>query len=193
MFQEAPGEMREGPYDPRSICNLMLDEADRNETPITHLALQKLLYFAHALYLTRTKNPLVTGYFEAWQHGPVHPGAYKAFKAAGARPIVFRAERQNPLTGERSPLPKLSDRFVIQLVRDVMLSYGPMTPSRLRDISHAKGAPWDCVVSEGRQIPVFGLRISDDIIAAKFQHHKISVGRNEAEATGEPCEDRPFT
>jgi len=190
MIHEASVVMLEGPYDPRSICNLMLDEADRNETPITHLALQKLLYFTHALYLTRTKKPLVTGYFEAWQHGPVHPGAYTAFKMAGARPIGFRAERQNPLTGERSPLSKPADQFVIRLVRDVMASYGPMTPSRLRDISHAKGAPWDCVVSEGRKTAVFGLRISDDIIMDKFQHHKVSVGRSQT--IEDPSEDRPF-
>lgn len=80
------------PFDPRSICNLMLDEA--NDVPITNLALQKLLYFVHGLHLIERKSPLVMGYFEAWQHGPVHPAAYSAFKAAGKSPIGFRATRQ---------------------------------------------------------------------------------------------------
>jgi uncharacterized phage-associated protein len=36
------------PFDPRSICNLILDEADKAGRAITNLALQKLLYFAQA-------------------------------------------------------------------------------------------------------------------------------------------------
>ncbi len=98
-----------GRIDPRSICNLMLNEADRDGTRVTNLALQKLLYFAHARYLIEATTPLVSGYFEAWQYGPVHPAAYRAFKSAGDRPIDFRAERQDPLTGQRQQLPPPED------------------------------------------------------------------------------------
>src|SRR5271156_1137521 len=83
-------------YDPRSICNLILDEANAASCSITNLALQKLLYFAHGLHLVETKTPLVTGFFEAWQFGPVHPTAYHSFKTAGANPIVFRASIRDP-------------------------------------------------------------------------------------------------
>jgi uncharacterized phage-associated protein len=61
------------PYDPRGVANLMLDEAERLGVEVTHLALQKLLYFAHGLFPINCKRPLVSGCFEAWQHGPVHP------------------------------------------------------------------------------------------------------------------------
>jgi uncharacterized phage-associated protein len=80
-------------YDSREIANGMLDEGDRLLQPVTHLALQKLLYFAHALFLIERKRPLVSGYFEAWKNGPVHPAAYEAFKTAGRAPIGFRATR----------------------------------------------------------------------------------------------------
>ena len=50
----------------RAIANLILDEGDRIERPITNLALRKLLYFAHGLFLIERKRPLVSGYFEAW-------------------------------------------------------------------------------------------------------------------------------
>jgi uncharacterized phage-associated protein len=39
--------MTGGPYDPRAVANLMLDEADSSGIKVTNLALQKLLYFAH--------------------------------------------------------------------------------------------------------------------------------------------------
>ena len=83
-----------GPYDPRAIANLMLDEADRRGWMITNLALQKLLYFAHGIHLTKEKQPLVSGYFEAWQYGPVHPAVYRAFKPSGAAPISTRVDTQ---------------------------------------------------------------------------------------------------
>jgi len=63
------------PYDARAIANLMLDEASEMDRGVTNLALQKLLYFAHSLFLIEYKRPLVSGYFEAWKLGPVHPGA----------------------------------------------------------------------------------------------------------------------
>jgi len=36
--------------DSRTIANLMLDESERVEHRVTNLALQKLLYFAHAIF-----------------------------------------------------------------------------------------------------------------------------------------------
>lgn len=61
--------MNEAPYDPRALANFMLDEAERNGLALTNLASQKLLYFAHGMFLNETKRPLVKGFFEAWQYG----------------------------------------------------------------------------------------------------------------------------
>lgn len=149
------------PYDPRSVCNLMLDEA--GDTPVSNLALQKLLYFVHGLHLMETKAPLVSGYFEAWQYGPVHPAAFTAFKAAGDKPISFRATRQNPLTGEVMPVPVVADQDVRRRVKRMMVVYGNTTPRRLVEISHAAGAPWHFVVTKARSTMSFGMRIPSDI------------------------------
>ena len=170
------------PFDPRSICNLMLDEAD--DVPITNLALQKLLYFIHGLHLIETKTPLVMGYFEAWQHGPVHPAAYGAFKAAGKMPIAFRATRQNPLTGERLPFSAICDRDVQDRLRRVMALYGRMNAGNLVDISHAAGAPWHFIVAKARASMAFGMRIPNDVITERFKFHKVSIGPESS--IGEP-------
>lgn len=179
------------PFDPRSIANAMLEEGDRIGQPVTHLALHKLLYFAHALFLIEQKQPLVSGYFEAWKNGPVHPAAYSAFKAAGRKPISFRAVRQDVLTGATGLIATPDDPSVRLHLSRVMQSYGRLTPGRLVDISHAKGAPWDYVVDKGRTSLAFGLRISDSVIRDRFKHHKISIGA--APEVGEPIEDTPFT
>jgi uncharacterized phage-associated protein len=180
-----------GPYDPRAIANLMLDEADRRGWEITNLALQKLLYFAHGIYLTKTKRPLVSGYFEAWQFGPVHPAVYRAFKPAGSAAIVTRAVAKDPLTGRTRDLSKPSDLEVIDLVSDVMRSYGHLPPGRLVDLSHAKDSPWSAVVDKARTDIAFGMRISDDMIRDRFRHHKVSVGTS-PRAGDPPSDDTPF-
>lgn len=169
----------------------MLDEAERVGISITNLALQKLLYFAHGIFLNETKKPLVSGYFEAWQFGPVHPAAYRAFQAAGSGPISFRARRQDVLTGESGPIPEPRDPAVRRLVQQVLNSYGKLSPGRLVDISHAKNSPWDFIVAKGRRSVAFGLRIPDTVIIDRFKYHKVSVGA--VPVAGEPIEDAPFT
>jgi uncharacterized phage-associated protein len=152
--------------------------------------LQKLLYFVHGLHLIETKKPLVMGYFEAWQHGPVHPAAYSAFKTAGKNPIQFRATRQNPLTGETLPIAAICDGEVKDRLRRVMMLYGRMNAGNLVEISHAAGAPWHFIVSKARASMAFGMRIPNDVIVERFKHHKVSIGP--ASHIGEPSEDAPF-
>lgn len=169
----------------------MLDLAERRDWKITNLALQKLLYFAHGIYLTKTKRPLVSGYFEAWQYGPVHPAVYRAFKPSGSMPISTRAVARDPLTGRTRGLPKPTDLEVIDLVSEVIRSYGHLSPRRLVDLSHAKDSPWSVVVDKARTDVAFGMRIPDDVILDRFRHHKVAVGT--APHAGEPpSDDTPF-
>lgn len=185
-------ELRRGmTCDPRAIANLMLDEAGRQRFAVTHLALQKLLYFAHGIFLIEKKRPLVSGYFECWDNGPVHPTAYQAFKAAGRDPIAFRALRLDVVTGQRSMIPPPTDREVCAHVARIISSYGGLSASRLVQISHAKDAPWRHVVDKGRTSLAFGLRISDNVIVERFKYHKVSIGDDTV--IGEPREDTPLT
>lgn len=179
-----------GACDPRSVANLLLDIADEQQRPITNLALQKLLYFAHAIYLIETGNPLVSGYFEAWRYGPVHPAVYKAFQEAGDKPIESRATRVDVLTGARSPLPTPSSAAIRNVCLRIMAQYGRMTPGRLVEISHAKNAPWHYIATKARTSLALGLRIPDNVIIMHFRYHKVSVGAEPIH--GEPSEDTPL-
>lgn len=178
------------PYDPRGVANLMLDEADRVGISLTHLALQKLVYFAHGIFLNEGKEPLVSGYFEAWQYGPVHPVLYKAFQAAGKEPIHFRAQRQDILTGATVPVIAPETQDIRRLVQRVINSLGRLPAGRLVKISHARHSPWDVVVDKARTSVAFGLRIPDTVIVDRFKFHKMSV--DAITETGDPSEDAPF-
>jgi uncharacterized phage-associated protein len=177
-------------YDPRSICNLILNVANDAQRPITNLALQKLLYFAHGLHLVETKTPLVTGFFEAWQYGPVHSVAYRAFRIAGANPIQFRATIQDPFTRTVLPVPECTDCDIKSRVSRIVTLYGCLTPGRLVEVSHAKGAPWQFIVDKARTETIVGLRITNDVILARFKYHKVSIGSEPR--NGEPKDEIPF-
>lgn len=178
------------PLDPRSVCNAMLDAVSTRVRPPSNLALQKLLYFTHALHLIDVKVPLVSGYFEAWQYGPVNPVAYEAFKSAGSKPIMFRAMRKDPLTGYAKPAPPVEDGDILRRIDRVMSTYGMLSARQLVEVSHAPRGPWHHVVSTARDSMAFGLRISDGIIAERFKHHKVSL--DAASPLGDPDEDTPF-
>ena len=182
--------MNQRALDPRSVCNRILDLA---EVGLSNLALQKLLYFAHGLCLTRYNRRLVSGYFEAWQYGPVHPTAYSAFKGAGAEVIDFRATGIDPLTGEKRSIPNPQDPIAEAVIKRVVFDLGSLDPFLLVRLSHADKSPWKVVVDRGTEGVAFGLRISDELIKDRFKHHKLAVGeRREAADTGEPSEDAPF-
>ena len=55
---------------------------------LTNLKLQKLLYYAQGLYLAmHGGEPLFSDPIYAWEHGPVVPQVYLAYKGYGSDPI----------------------------------------------------------------------------------------------------------
>lgn len=176
--------------DPRAIANYMLDAASSRSIELTNLSLQKLLFFGHAISLVENKKGLVTGYFEAWQFGPVHPTVYQSFKAAGAAPIGFRAQAVNPVTRLARPLASIEDALDRDVCDRVIFSFGRLSAGRLVDITHAEGGPWHHVVSNATNGANIGLRIPDKVIADR--HHRLKVSVTPAPRVGEPNEDSPF-
>ena len=55
---------------------------------LSNLELQKMLYIAHMFHLGIHETPLVSGDFEAWDLGPVHPILYHEVKRFGADPVT---------------------------------------------------------------------------------------------------------
>lgn len=171
--------------------NLLLDVAENEfRLPITNLALQKLLYFAHGQFLIQTGRPLVNGAFEAWTYGPVHPAIYREFKHLGAEPIRERAKARNVMTGEASAIPSLTEAKVLDQLRGILLAYGRLSPGRLVDISHARNGPWWTTVNKAETSVALGLRISDTVTRECFKFQKVAVGPESR--VGEPDEDTPL-
>ena len=85
-----------------------------------------------------------------------------------------------------------TDIALVDLVSDVMRFFGPLSPGRIVDLSHAKDSPWSVVVDKARTDVAFGMRIPDPVIMDGFQHHKLSMDAI-ARAVEPPGDDTPFT
>ncbi|WP_443025544.1 type VI toxin-antitoxin system SocA family antitoxin [Sphingomonas sp. PB4P5] len=174
--------------DPRSVANLILKTAGR---PLSNLELQKLLYFAHAAYIMRNKKALVSGYFEAWTYGPVHPAVYSSFKSSGSEPITTLAQKKDIRTGEITEIDVPTDPEIVSVVRKTVHSLGDMTPGQLVKLSHAKDGAWDVVYARSKNERMLGLRISNELIRERYRNHWLSADKlNHVE---EPSEDTPLT
>lgn len=175
------------PLDPRSVANAVIGVAEEYGFPLSQLSLQKILYFIQGRHLTETGAPLMSGYFEAWPYGPVHPVIYSAFKACGAENITSRAAVKDLGTGVASEVPEPRDPHLRLFVRETAVRYLRLSPGRLVELSHAPKSPWDKATLWENGERRFGMRISNQDIRDLFKFHKISVGIKPR--AGEPNEE----
>lgn len=99
---------------------------------LTNLRVQKILYVAHMFYMGQNDGtPLVTGHFEAWDYGPVHPRVYHVAKVSENRPV------------EPHVLKKYSDLHDGSLEREYLDGAVEKLPlKKLVAITHWEGGAW---------------------------------------------------
>ena len=187
-MKPSESELGDGLYDPRAIANLILELIHK---PVTNLALQKLLYFLHGSYLLRNKKSLVTGYFEAWTYGPVHPAVYTAFKQFDGNTITAKATKKDLRSGEILEVPSPADLELRQFAKKIVASLEDLSAGQLVTLSHAQGGPWDLVFKRSKSERMLGLRISNEAIRDRYKNHWFSADR--LEIVDEPTEDTPLT
>jgi uncharacterized phage-associated protein len=98
---------------------------------ITHLKLQKLLYYTQSWYMAFNKAPLIDEKFQAWIHGPVIPRIYDKFKCYGYDPIpkIIGIEED------------IYDQLTLQILELVWEVYGKYGAKFLERLTHLED-PW---------------------------------------------------
>ncbi|WP_044564059.1 Panacea domain-containing protein [Azospirillum sp. B4] len=165
-----------------AVCNMLLDLA--GDEGLSPQDLQSLLYLAHGLHLRRTGGrPLVYGYFEAWEQGPVHPTLQSHLTGFQGLDLTVdlklrflrRRSLMDPMvhrpTPPESPMAIGCGILVVQMFRH-------LSPDQLHDLVTAPGSPWDTVLSSAVARGVCGFRIPDGVIRAKFHMHKLLIVSN---------------
>ena len=98
---------------------------------LTHLALQKIIYIAHMFHLGRHEAPLISGQFEAWEYGPVHPVLYHNVKVFGAEPVPFI---DYPID--------IQEEVARSLIEEAYEALGGRSGAQLITITHWRDGAW---------------------------------------------------
>lgn len=154
-------------YDGRTVANFVLDYCDKKNRPVTHLALQKIVFFCHVWSLVHLKRPLVKQKFEAWEFGPVLPYLYREFKDFDRSPVKSRATQINTLDGKLRIVDYDFDSQTAAFLAEIVEFYSRMRASDLVDLSHVAGGPWHRVWNHPGQVKP-GMKIDDAQIASFY-------------------------
>lgn len=155
-------------HDERAVANFLLDQAELAGVGITHLSLQKLLFFAHAWHLAQFDRPLVLGTFQAWQFGPVLRAVYDSFRTAGKKPIGIRATKLDLTTGTYIVCAEALSDEVQELVLAVMSSGANLPAWYLSELTHRQGSPWNVIWDKACDEVNVGMKIPNELIRRYF-------------------------
>ena len=93
---------------------------------ISPMKLQKLLYYAQGAFLAIDGTALFDDEIEVWEHGPVVPSVYQAYKKYGAGGIAKND------TGTHASF----DEHTSAMLYGVFEKYGKYSASQLRNMTH---------------------------------------------------------
>jgi uncharacterized phage-associated protein len=153
------------PYRPMAVANNFIRRFGYRQG-ITHLKLQKLVYYVHGWWLAYNPSnpPLLTERPEVWRHGPVFPNIYNALKNFGSRPIRL-PQPDLPL----SPPADIGedDDQALNLVDWVWVRYGAYSAIQLSNMTHEPGTPWRQLAERYQYRVPAHLQIPDELISQK--------------------------
>lgn len=110
--------------------------------PMSHLKLQKILYYAQSIHLAYFDAPLIDDDFQAWLHGPVSRKVYDQLKDVSKlyTEVAYNPEEWGVNTPEVQ-LKRVLTKDQIEILNEVIEGYGKMSASQLENLSHSE-YPW---------------------------------------------------
>lgn len=98
---------------------------------ISNLKLQKLLYYCQGVHLAMYDAPLFSEDLVAWEHGPVVPEVYRAYRDFGGSGIPIPSDLDvDVFTNEE-----------FDLIEEVYMVFGQFSAWKLREMTHNE-SPW---------------------------------------------------
>lgn len=115
------------------IAEYFIRKFSETEGPITHLKLQKLLYYAQGIGFGRGDLKLIDEPFLAWEHGPVVKEVFD----------IYRNSDRNPLPINKSiSLDEIQrNDKIVDILEETISLYGIYDAWYLRDRTHSE-RPW---------------------------------------------------
>ncbi|EDP6894160.1 DUF4065 domain-containing protein [Campylobacter lari] len=131
-------------YSSKAIANEFIRLAQKDNKTLTHMQLQKLIYFAHAVTLVIFKHPLVKNGFQAWPFGPVNLELYLELQGSGKNGI----EKYINLDQYHNDIKY--DEKTMKIIDSIYKKLGDKDGWELSKMTHQKGHPWSSVYKKGK-------------------------------------------
>lgn len=160
-------------YDVRTIANWILDRAQSSDTPITNMAINKIVYFLYESLFVEDGRVIFSAKIEAWDHGPVLRELYSEFKKFGNAPITGRANRFSVARRKFEVAVDEIDAADREKFGAIVDHYLPLSAARLRQISHQPDGPWFTVWTHAGGSNA-GMEITPEVIASSFNGFKVT-------------------
>lgn len=113
------------------VANWFIGKFAESGDVVTHLKVQKLLYYSEAWNQVINGEELFDGQIQAWAHGPVVPEVFHEFKQHGWNPLPV------PEVGN---IPKFSEETE-NVLKQVIDTYGELPAKTLENMTH-EDEPW---------------------------------------------------
>jgi uncharacterized phage-associated protein len=147
------------PYSASAIAYAFVKKGIEEESYVTQMKLQKMVYFAHGYHLAKYNEPLIKEEFEAWKFGPVVQSIYHDYKLYGSDAIIdtgLIAEDGDKLEAEDL------NSAAVDAIEYTWQVTKHLTASQLSRWSHLDGSPWAQVYSERQySIPIKNTAIKE--------------------------------
>jgi uncharacterized phage-associated protein len=142
-------------HSPLAIANEFIKRAFDEGRKLTPMQLQKLVYLAHGWNLAVTGAPLIEGWFEAWDWGPVNRPLYEALRKFGADPVdrLLYWGEDLPLLGDLDDGQVAHEELIgreCEVVDRTWKIYGKYEAFQLSALTHERNTPWFNVYEKKR-------------------------------------------
>lgn len=106
---------------------------------LTHLKLQKLLYYAQGISLASRGKAIFSDAIQAWGHGPVVKTVFDTFSKKGRAEILL----EDAPEGSEIIRKLEADSEVREVLNITYDNFAIFTAWQLRNMTHIKNGPWD--------------------------------------------------
>lgn len=128
----------------KQVADYLLSRASLEDGDlISHLKLQKLVYYCQGFHLVMFDRPMFNAKIEAWEHGPVVRELWFQFNSLGSNSIPA-PEHLNRADYSQDEL---------ELMDEVFEVYGQFSAWKLRNMTHAE-PPWSVAYSQGKNTEI---------------------------------------
>lgn len=127
-----------GSYKALDVAKYIVNKCSVENTPISNLQLQKILYYIQRFFLQNKKKALFVDEIEAWPFGPVVREVYDYFCGFGSMAIFYLQIGESSISKEDS-------EFISKIIDEKR----KLNPWEMVSDTHQKGKAWDLVYRDG--------------------------------------------